>query len=97
MPSIVAAVAEHDDNIFDLVGYQKISGHLIFDVKLGKNFQRKVRFVAYSHKTDTPSYVTYSTVISRDLGITCLTIAALNDLDVLAAYIENAYLTASFR
>ena len=37
-PIIVAAVSENDDDISDLVGYQDISGHLVFDVKLSENF-----------------------------------------------------------
>ena len=41
MPRIVTAVAEHDDDISDLVGYQDILGHLLFDVKLSENFQWK--------------------------------------------------------
>ena len=31
-------------------GYQKITGHMIFDVKMGENFRRKARFVADGHK-----------------------------------------------
>ena len=54
MPRIVTAVAEHDDDISDLVGYQDISGHLVFDVKLVENFRRKARFLEDGHKTDTP-------------------------------------------
>ena len=66
MTNIVAAVAEHDDEISDLIGYQEISGHLDFDVKLGENFLKKDRFVVDGHKTNTSSSVTYITVISRD-------------------------------
>ena len=75
-------------------GYTKSSGHLVFDVKLGENFRRKARYVADGHKTRIPSSVTYSTVVARDSVRICLTIAALNDLDILSADIENAYLTA---
>ena len=49
------------------------------------------------HKTDTPSSVTYSTVFSRDLVRICLTIEYLIDIDILAANIENTYITAPFR
>ena len=38
MPKIVAAVEEHKGDVQQLVGYQQISGHLIFDIKLGENF-----------------------------------------------------------
>ena len=50
--------------------------------------------MVYGNKKYTLSSVTYSTVVSRDLVIICLIIAALNDLNVLVVDIENAYLTA---
>jgi hypothetical protein len=77
-----------------LTGYQKISGHLVFDVKLGENFRRKARYCADGHKTKSPASVTYSTVVSRDSVRIILTIAALNDLQVLGANVQNAFLTA---
>ena len=42
---------------------------------------------------DTPSSVTYGTAVSRDLLRICLTIAALRDLDILSADIDNSYLS----
>ena len=81
----------------DLIGYQEITTHFIFDIKLGENFRRKARLVADGHKTDTPRSVTYSSVVSRDSVRICLLLAALNDLDVLSGDIENAYLTAPCR
>jgi len=77
-----------------LVGYQEITVHMIFDIKLSENFCRKARLVADGHKTETPSSVTYSSVVSRDSVRIMLLIAALNDLDLKSADIENAYLTA---
>jgi hypothetical protein len=77
-----------------LVGYQKLSGHLVFDVKLGENFHRKGRYCADGHKTKTPASVTYSTVVSRDSVQIILSIAALNELEVLGAGVQNAFLTA---
>ncbi len=78
-------------------GYQKITGHMIFDVKMGENFRRKARFVADGHKTKAPAALCYSSVVSRDSVRIALTIAALNDLDILACDIQNAYLTAECR
>ena len=43
---------------------------------------------------DTPSFLTYASVVSRETVRIALTIAALHDLDVKAADVENAYLTA---
>jgi hypothetical protein len=43
-------------------GYQMITCHMIFDVKMGEKFRRKARFVADGHKTKTPTVMTYSSV-----------------------------------
>jgi Reverse transcriptase (RNA-dependent DNA polymerase) len=74
------------------VEYQKITGHLIFDIKM--DFTRKVRFVAGGHLTDPPSTVTYASVVSRESVRIAFLIAALNDLDIMAADIQGAYLNA---
>ena len=97
MSKICPAVESFDgDDIQELLddNYQKISCHFIFDVKLGENFRRKARFVAGGHTTEAPASITYSSVVSRDSVRTALLIAALNDLDVLACDIENAFLSA---
>ena len=78
-------------------GYQEIRCHMIFDVKMGENFRRKARMVADGHRTETPTSITYSSVVSRDSVRIALTIAALNGLDVLSCDIQNAYLTAPCR
>jgi hypothetical protein len=58
------------------------------------DFTRKAHFVAGGQMTDPPSEITYSSVVSRDgVRITFL-FAALNDLDLLATDIGNAYLNA---
>ncbi len=58
------------------------------------DFTRKARFVAGGHMTDPPTEITYSTVVSRDSVRIGFLIAALNDLDLVAADIGNAYLQA---
>ena len=73
-------------------GFKKISCHLIFDIKF--DLTRKARYVAGGHLTDPPTHMTYSTVVSRDSVRICLTIAALNGLDISACDIGNAYLNA---
>jgi hypothetical protein len=73
--------------------YQDIRCHMIFDVKM-EDFRRKARFVAGGHKTYTPHAMTYVSVLSRESVRIALTLAALNDVDVKMADIENAYLTA---
>ena len=88
------AFETYDGKIEDLVGYEEITGHLIFDIKLSENFRRKVRFVADGHLVETPASVTYSTVVSRDSIRILLMAAALNDLEVMGADIQNAFLSA---
>ena len=74
--------------------FQEMKCHLIFDVKM-EDFQRKARLVAGGHMTRTMSgTVTYASVVSRESVRIALTLAALNDLEVKTADIENAYLTA---
>jgi Reverse transcriptase (RNA-dependent DNA polymerase) len=75
------------------VGYQFVRCHMIFDVKVG-SLKRKARYVAGGHLTEPPSSLTYASVVSRESIRIGLLIAALNDLDILAADIQNAYLTS---
>ena len=74
--------------------YQFMRCHMIFTVKFGEDFRCKARLVAGGHMTDTPNTLTYSSVVSRDSVRIALTIAALNELSVMACNIQNAYLTA---
>jgi hypothetical protein len=94
MQNVRIAFEEYDGDPNALIGYTQITGHLVFDVKLGENFRRKARYCADGHKTGAPASVTYSTVVSRDSVRILLTIAALNDLDILGADVQNAFLTA---
>jgi len=75
-------------------GYQQMSCHMIFEIKLSEGFRRKCRLVAGGHQVETPSHMTYSSVVSRETVRIALTMAALNELEVKASDIQNAYLTA---
>jgi len=80
--------------------YQEIKCHMIYEIKMldsAGHFRRKARLVAGGHTTETPAALTYASVVSRDSVRIALTVAALNDLDVLACDIQNAYLTAKCR
>ena len=77
------------------IGYKWIKCHMIFDVKF--DFTRKARFVAGGHMTNPTSTLTYSSVVSRESIRLAFLIAALNDLDILAADIGNAYIQAPCR
>jgi hypothetical protein len=97
MKNVQVAFEEFDGDPSTLVGYTQITGHLVFDVKLSENFRPKARYCADCHKTGAPASVTYSTVVSCDSVRILLLIAALNELDVLGADVQNAILTAPNR
>jgi hypothetical protein len=78
-----------------LIGSKRIPCHMIFEVKM--DFTRKAHFVAGGHWTAPPATLTYSSVVYRDSVHLAFLIAALNDLDMLAADIGNAYLDADTR
>jgi hypothetical protein len=68
---------------------------VIFDVNM--DFTRKARFVASGHKTELPSSITYASVVSRESVRIAFLMAELNDLNVMAADIQGAYLNAPSR
>ena len=80
------------NEIDQLRGYQEIRCHIVFDVKI--DFWRKACFVAGGHMTDTPNTLTYSSVVSRDSVKVAFLVAALNDINIMACDIGNAYLNA---
>lgn len=78
-----------------MIGYQEIKCHLVFDLKM--DLTRKARFCANGNEAEAPSSITYSSVVSRDSIRLVFLIAGLNDLDILAADVTNAYLNADVR
>jgi len=92
MKNVMPAFEFRDDNkVPDF--YKRIGCHMVFDIKIG-DLTRKARYVAGGHQTDPPKDSTYSSVVSRDSVRLAFLVAALNDLDVLAADVQNAYLNA---
>jgi hypothetical protein len=77
--------------------FQRIKCHFIFDIKMSENFWRKARLVANGNEIETPAALTYSSVVSRESVRIALLLASLNDLEILACDIQNAYLTANCR
>jgi hypothetical protein len=75
------------------IGYKEIKCHMIFEIKM-VGLVRKARFVAGGHLTDPPKDSVYSSVVTRESVRIMLLVAALNDLDILGADIQNAYLQA---
>jgi hypothetical protein len=82
MKVVRPAFEVHEDEEKDLVGYTKITRHLIFDFKLGENFKQKARYVIADagHKTDPPATITNASVVSQDSVRLFFLLAALNDL-----------------
>jgi Reverse transcriptase (RNA-dependent DNA polymerase) len=97
MVNVLPAFTVYEGDPKTLVGFQFIRCHMIFDVKLGENFRRKARFVAGGHMTDPPATLTYSSVVSRDSVRIALMLASLNQMSILTADIQNAYLHADCR
>ena len=52
---------------------------------------RKARYVAEGHLADPPFSMTYASVVGRETTRKAFLVAALNDLKILAGYIQNAY------
>jgi hypothetical protein len=69
---------------------------MVFDVKM-EDFCWKARLVAGGLMTKAPATLTYASVVSRETVRLALTVAALNDIDVWAADVLNAYITAPCR
>ena len=68
---------------------------MIFDVQM--DLTQKARLVAGGHLIEPPASITFSSVVSRDSVRLAFLIAALNDLEVTACDVGNAYLNASCR
>jgi hypothetical protein len=79
-----------DEGTHEPVNIQFMKCHVIFDVKM-EDFWRKARLIAGGHMTNPPAAATYASIVSRESICIALTAAALNDLDLLAADIQNAY------
>ena len=68
MKNVQQAFEAFKGNKEDLpIGFQKITFHMIFDIKLVKNFQSKARLVGLGHQMVAPASITYFSVVSHDL------------------------------
>ena len=79
-----------DDGIRSPIGCSKVTGNLVWDVKM--DFTRKARWVIDGHRNPDPSGSTYAGVVSREIVRIDFTYAVLNGLEVYAADIRNAYI-----
>lgn len=73
-------------------GWSKVTGHLVFDVKM--DFTRKARWVLDGHKNPNPIGSTYTGVVSRESVRIAFTYVALNNLNLFADDVRNAYFQA---
>jgi len=94
MKNVQVAFKMLDRGVRPYPGYQRITCHIIFDVK--SDGTRKAPYVAGGHLAYTDA-VTYSSVVSKDSIRILLVVAALNGLDILSCDIMNAYLNAKPR
>jgi hypothetical protein len=92
MKNVRVAFDVRDDGSIP-VGYKEIKCHMVFDIK-SDTLARKARMVAGGHRVEPPKDSTYSSVVSRDSVCLFFLLAALNDLEVIACDIQNAYFNA---
>ena len=71
------------------IGWKKVTFHLVCNIKM--YFTRKSRWVLYGHKITEPIGSTYAGVVSWESVGIAFTYAALNEFDVSATDIRNAY------
>ena len=92
MKNVMLAFEFRDDDVLP-IGHQTIDCHMIFDVKM--DLTCKACMVAGGHQTVILKEESmFSSVVSCDSVRTAFTIATLNDIDILACDIQNAYLNA---
>ena len=66
--------------------------HIIFDVKLDSGITHKSIFVTDVHNFDSPTSVTYESVVSRDSVQIALVLSVLNEHYLKFEDVQNAYL-----
>jgi len=64
---------------------------MIFDVKM-EDFWCKTRLVAREHTTKAPATLTYASIVSRETLCIILLVAVLNNVDIWAVDVLNAYI-----
>jgi hypothetical protein len=82
MTEVGVAFKVFDDGVRAPVGWSKVTGHLVWDVKM--DFTGKARWVLDGHITPNPIGSTYAGVVLRESVQIAFTYAALNGLDVFA-------------
>jgi hypothetical protein len=96
MKNVHIALDILEDGLLPPDDYKFVCCHMVFDVKM-EDFCRKARLVAGGHMTKAPATLTYASAMSCETVRLALTVTALNDIDVWAADVLNAYITAPCR
>ena len=78
-------------------GYENVNLHMIFYINMDGKFTRKAILVADGYTTIPSSSIAYSSVVYRDIIRIAFLLAYLNDLNIFACDIGNAYLNAKYR
>ena len=86
----------HRDRRKILTGYQEITCHLAFDIKLDGNFTHKARFVGGGYKTKAPESLLYSSVVFQDSIRIDFLVISLNNLNLSTCDISVVYLNAPY-
>ncbi|KAL7475891.1 hypothetical protein ACHAW6_001785 [Cyclotella cf. meneghiniana] len=82
------------DGVMPPSDHQYMKCHMIVDVKM-EDFCRKAWLVARGHMTKAPATLTHASIVFRETVHIALLVAALNDIDIWAADVLNAYITMS--
>ena len=78
-------------------GFKYVGTHMIFDIKIDRNFTHKARLVSGGHKMAPPLSITCSIVVTREIVRLVFLISGLKDLYICSCGIGNAYLNAPCR
>ena len=89
--SVAFDVLKGGDNI--PVGYQKINCHIVLDIKRDPS-SANADMLLEDIITDPPATITSASVVSCESVHIAFLIIALNDLDIIATDIKNAYLNS---
>ena len=91
MKNVQVAFGIHEKGDTTPVGQKFIKCHMIFDVKI-EYLRRKARVVSGGHMTDIPPTITYVSVVYCETVSIALKMAALRDLIVKTADINNVHI-----
>ena len=85
-----------EEGVGPLPDHQYIQRHIVFDVKM-EDFHHKARLVVGGHAMKAPATLTYASVVYQETLQIALLLAALNNIDIWAADVLNAYIPAPYR